>query len=129
MTRANTAGGLWKWVMFLAVRTGLLLSALVRHARRLVFQLAEVAVLRVLFQGVLDRIGRLFPMKEEGFSSLAGRGSLGEVRLLRRPPELTVDRDPRCWHRPGRTKIAPEGWGRKLTGIQRREYPVPTRLD
>ena len=32
---------------------------LVRHARRLVFQLAEVAVPRVLFQGVLDRIGRL----------------------------------------------------------------------
>jgi hypothetical protein len=32
---------------------------LVRHARRLVFQLAEVAVPRALFQGVLDRIGRL----------------------------------------------------------------------
>ena len=35
---------------------------LVRHARRLVFQLAEVAVPRVLFQGVLDRIGRLCPV-------------------------------------------------------------------
>ena len=34
---------------------------LVRHARRLEFQLAEVAVLRGLFQGVLDRIGRLCP--------------------------------------------------------------------
>jgi hypothetical protein len=34
---------------------------LVRHARRLVFQLAEVAVSRALFQGVLDRIGRLCP--------------------------------------------------------------------
>ena len=34
---------------------------LVRHARRLVFQLAEVAVPRALFQGVLDRIGRLCP--------------------------------------------------------------------
>ena len=32
---------------------------LVRYARQLVFQLAEVAVPRVLFQGVLDRIGRL----------------------------------------------------------------------
>ncbi|MBI4200547.1 MAG: transposase [Chloroflexi bacterium] len=32
---------------------------LVRHARRLVFQLAEVAVPRALLQGVLDRIGRL----------------------------------------------------------------------
>ena len=34
-------------------------ARLVRHARRLVFQLAEVAVPRALFQGVLDRIGRL----------------------------------------------------------------------
>jgi hypothetical protein len=34
---------------------------LVRHARRLVFQLAEVAVPRALFQGVLDRIGWLCP--------------------------------------------------------------------
>jgi len=34
---------------------------LVRHARRLVFQLAEVAVPRVVFQGVLERIGRLCP--------------------------------------------------------------------
>ena len=34
---------------------------LVRHARRLVFQLAEVARPRALFQGVLDRIGRLCP--------------------------------------------------------------------
>jgi len=36
-------------------------ARLVRHARWLVFQLAEVAVPRVLFQGVLDRIGRLCP--------------------------------------------------------------------
>ena len=35
---------------------------LVRHTRRLVFQLAEVAVPRVLFQGVPDRIGRLCPV-------------------------------------------------------------------
>jgi hypothetical protein len=34
---------------------------LVRHARRLVFQLAEVAVPRELFQGVLERITRLRP--------------------------------------------------------------------
>jgi hypothetical protein len=34
---------------------------LVRHARRLVFQLAEVAVSRAVFQGVLERIGRLCP--------------------------------------------------------------------
>ena len=32
-----------------------------RHARRLVFQLAEVAVPRALFEGVLERIGRLSP--------------------------------------------------------------------
>ena len=35
---------------------------LVRHARRLVFQLAEVAVPRSVFQGVLERIGRLCPV-------------------------------------------------------------------
>lgn len=34
---------------------------LVRHARRLVFQLAEVAVPRAVFQGVLEPIGRLCP--------------------------------------------------------------------
>jgi hypothetical protein len=34
---------------------------LVRHARRLVFQLAEVSVPRALFQGVLERIARLYP--------------------------------------------------------------------
>ena len=33
----------------------------VRHSRRLIFQLAEVSVPRWLFQGVLDRIGRLSP--------------------------------------------------------------------
>jgi len=35
---------------------------LVRHARRLVFQLAEVAVSRQVFSGVLERIGRLCPV-------------------------------------------------------------------
>ena len=35
---------------------------LVRHSWRLIFQLAEVSVLRLLFQGVLDRIGRLSPV-------------------------------------------------------------------
>jgi hypothetical protein len=34
-------------------------ARLVRHARRLVFQLAEVAVPREVFQGVLERIGGL----------------------------------------------------------------------
>ena len=34
---------------------------LVWHARRLIFQLSEVSVPRRLFQGVLDRIGRLSP--------------------------------------------------------------------
>ena len=33
------------------------------------------------------------------------------------------------WHRSGRTEIAPEGWGRRLTGIQMREHPVLVRLD
>ena len=31
---------------------------LLRHAQRLVFQLAQVAVPQALFQGVLERIGR-----------------------------------------------------------------------
>ena len=35
---------------------------LVRHARRLVFQLAEVAVPREVFRQVLERIGRLRPV-------------------------------------------------------------------
>ena len=34
---------------------------LVRHSRRLIFQLSEVSVPRRLLQGVLDRIGRLSP--------------------------------------------------------------------
>ena len=36
-------------------------GCLVRHARRLIFQLSELAVPRLLFQGMLDRIGRLSP--------------------------------------------------------------------
>ena len=35
---------------------------LVRHSRRLIFQLSEVSVPRRLFEGVLDRIGRLSPV-------------------------------------------------------------------
>ena len=35
---------------------------LVRHSRRLIFQLSEVSLPRRLFQGVLDRIGRLSPV-------------------------------------------------------------------
>ncbi len=34
---------------------------LVRHSRRLIFQLSEVSVPRQLFEGVLNRIGRLAP--------------------------------------------------------------------
>ena len=34
---------------------------LVRHSRWLIFQLSEVSVPRRLFEGVLDRIGRLSP--------------------------------------------------------------------
>ena len=34
---------------------------LVRHSRWLILQLSEVSVPRRLFQGVLDRIGRLTP--------------------------------------------------------------------
>ena len=34
---------------------------LMRHARRLVFQLAEVAMPRAVSQGVLERIGSLCP--------------------------------------------------------------------
>ena len=48
----------------------------VRYARRLVFQLAEVAVTRAILQGVLDRIGQLRPAwpAEEGYSESAGWG-------------------------------------------------------
>ena len=38
------------------IKTG---GRLVRHARRLVFQLAEVAVPREVFSALLERIGRL----------------------------------------------------------------------
>ena len=36
-------------------------GCLVRHARRLIFQLSQVSVPQRLFQGVLDRIVRLSP--------------------------------------------------------------------
>jgi hypothetical protein len=42
----------------IAVKIG---GRLVRHARRLVFPLAEIAVPRELFQGVLERIAALCP--------------------------------------------------------------------
>ena len=41
------------------IKTG---GRLVRHARQLVFQLAEVAVPKEVFQGVLERISRLCGM-------------------------------------------------------------------
>ncbi len=43
----------------ISVKTG---GRLVRHARRLVFQLAEVMVSRDMFDEMLDRIGRLRPV-------------------------------------------------------------------
>ena len=48
---------------------------LVRHSRRLIFQLSEVSVPRRLFQGVLDRIGRLSPAKlRESTTTILPRG-------------------------------------------------------
>ena len=48
---------------------------LVRHSRRLIFQLSEVSLPRRLFQGVLDRIGRLSPVKlREGITTILPRG-------------------------------------------------------
>ena len=49
---------------------------LVRHSRRLIFQLSEVSVPRRLFQGVLDRIGRLSPAPKlrEGTTTIFPRG-------------------------------------------------------
>jgi hypothetical protein len=41
------------------IKTG---GRLVRHARRLVFQLAEVMVTRAMFEELLERIGRLGPV-------------------------------------------------------------------
>ena len=48
----------WRSLQVKLIKTG---GRLVRDARRPVFQLAEVAVSRDVFQGVLDRIGRLGP--------------------------------------------------------------------
>ena len=45
-----------RWLWGLRVKTG---GRLVRHARRLVFQLAEVLVSREMLAGMLERIGRL----------------------------------------------------------------------
>ena len=49
---------------------------LVRHSRRLIFQLSEVSAPRQLFQGVLDRIGRLSPAPSlrEGTTTILPRG-------------------------------------------------------
>ena len=49
---------------------------LVRHSRRLIFQLSEVSAPRQLFQGVLDRIGRLSPGAKlrEGTTTILPRG-------------------------------------------------------
>jgi hypothetical protein len=39
---------------------------MVSHAKHVVFQLAEGAVSRQLFAGILDRIARLCPSSESG---------------------------------------------------------------
>ena len=44
------------WSLTWLIKTG---GRLVRHARRLVFQLAEVLVSREMLGGILERIGRL----------------------------------------------------------------------
>ena len=47
-----------------------------RHSWRLIFQLSEVSVPRRLFEGVLDRIGRLSPGAKlrEGTTTILPRG-------------------------------------------------------
>ena len=51
---------LWQWTLT-SLETRLIKTGgrLVRHARRLVFQLAEVLVTREILTGILERIGRL----------------------------------------------------------------------
>ena len=49
---------LWRLLAEIVVKMG---GRLVRHARRLVFQLAEVAVSRDVFRQVLERIAGLHP--------------------------------------------------------------------
>ena len=63
--RARASVRRWPWssrrgrsVQVKLIKMG---GRLVRHARRLIFQLSEVSVPRWLFEGVLDRIGRLSP--------------------------------------------------------------------
>ena len=63
--RARASVRRWPWssrrgrsVQVKLIKMG---GRLVRHSRRLIFQLTEVSVPRRLFQGVLDRIGRLSP--------------------------------------------------------------------
>ena len=49
------------WSLSVQVKLIKMGGRLVRHSRRLIFQLSEVSVPQQLFQGVLDRIGRLSP--------------------------------------------------------------------
>ena len=63
--RARASVRRWPWssrqgrsVQVKLIKMG---GRLVRHARRLIFQLSEVSVPRRLFEGVLDHIGRLSP--------------------------------------------------------------------
>lgn len=58
-------------------------------------------------------------------------GALGGTALLRGYPghTLGLDDDLACRYRSGKIKIAAEGWGRRLTGIQMLRYPLLIRLD
>ena len=73
-----------------------------RHARRLVFQFAEVIVPRMLFQGVLDRIGRLCPVPAKEGEILTRRrwrllGSRIPLRGLKK--SLASRNDDQVWTR------------------------------
>ena len=79
--RARASVRRWPWssrrgrnVQVKLIKKG---GRLVRHSRRLIFQLSEVSVPRRLFQGVLDRIGRLSPViakLREGTTTILPRG-------------------------------------------------------
>lgn len=82
--------------------------------------------MRCIFGGHENRFANGTWLKEGGLSTPIGRECLGEVRVLRRLPGLSVDLDDDYarWHRSGKTKIATEGRSLRLTGIQMQGYPV-----
>ncbi len=63
MRRLALPEGMRHWALT-SIQTRLIKTGgrLVRHARRLVFQLAEVLVTREMLTGILERIGRLRPV-------------------------------------------------------------------